>query len=82
MKRTIESNKIKRMQSELHMIDAANKVKNSHTFFAEVSDEEEIDIATRLNTLPDLLHRRTNRPRIEDLEKMTFKDSDLQVIFL
>lgn len=67
------------MQSELHMIDVANKVPNTHTFFAEDSDEEEIDVAARLNTLPELVHRRTNRPRVEDLEKMTFKDSDLQV---
>lgn len=80
MKRTIEANKIKRMQSELHMIDVANNVKNSHTFFMDSDeDEEEFDLAKRLDTLPELLGRRTNRPRIADLEKMTVSDADLEV---
>lgn len=81
MKRTIEANKIKRMQSELHMIDAANKVKNTHTFFTDDSDTEEFDIAKRLDTLPELVNRRTNRPRISDLEKMNVSDADVAVRF-
>lgn len=80
MKRTIEANKIERMQSELHMIDIANKVKNTHTFFTEDSDdEEEFDLAKRLDTHPDLVHRRTNRPRLADLDKLNVSDADLQV---
>lgn len=79
MKRTIETNKIKRMQSELHMIDAANNVKNSHTFFVDSDEEEEFDLAKRLDTLPELLSRRTNRPRIADLEKFSVSDADLEV---
>lgn len=81
MKRTIEANKIQRMQSELHMIDVANKVKNSHTFFTDDSDTEEFDIAKRLDTLPELVSRRTNRPRIADLEKMNVSDADVAVRF-
>lgn len=83
MKRNIEANKIKRMQSELHMIDAANKVKNSHTFFLDSDeDEEDFDLAKRLDTLPELLDRRTNRPRISQLEKMSFSDKDLEVCLI
>lgn len=80
MKKTIEGNKIKRMQSELHMLDEANKVKNTHTFFTDGGDEDmEVDLAKRLNTHPSMLHRRTNRPRLEDLNKMAIKDEDIEV---
>lgn len=80
MKKTIEANKIKRMQSELHMIDEANNVKNTHTFFTESGEEDnEIDLAKRLNTHPSMLHRRTNRPRLEDLSKFVISDADIEV---
>lgn len=80
MKKTIEANKIKRMQSELHMIDEANNVKNTHTFFTDSGEEDnEIDLAKRLNTHPSMLHRRTNRPRLEDLSKFVISDADIEV---
>lgn len=82
MKKTIEANKIKRMQSELHMIDEANNVKNTHTFFTESGEEDdltEIDLAKRLNTHPSMLNRRTNRPRLEDLSKIVLTDADIEV---
>lgn len=80
MKKTIEANKIKRMQSELHMIDEANNVKNTHTFFTDSGDEDiEVDLAKRLNTHPAMLHRRTNRPRLEDLSKFVISDADIEV---
>lgn len=78
MKRTIEANKIQRMQSELHMIDVANNVKNEHIFFTD-DDTEEFDLAKRLDTHPALLNRRTNRPRLEDLNKMSLPDINPEV---
>lgn len=80
MKRTIEANKIKRMQSELHMLDEANQVKNTHVFFTDDGDEdEEMDLAKRLDTHPAMLHRRTNRPRLADLSKIIMSDADVEV---
>lgn len=78
MKRTIEANKIQRMQSELHMIDLANEIPNKHVFFAD-SDEEDVDLATRLDTHPALVNRRTNRPRMKDLEKISLSEADIEV---
>lgn len=78
MKKTIEANKIRKMQSELHMIDEANNIKNTHIFFTDSGDED-LDIAKRLNTHPSLLHRRTNRPRLEDLDKIKINDADIEV---
>ncbi|KAJ6643485.1 putative U3 small nucleolar RNA-associated protein 11 [Pseudolycoriella hygida] len=71
-KRTIESNKIKRLQAELHMIDVANSVQNRHTFFVDTPEEvRNFDIAKRLDTHPLLLDRRTNRTKLSDLDKLT-----------
>lgn len=78
MKKIIEANKIRRMQSELHMTDFANTVKNTHIFFTD-SGGEDFDLAGRLNTHPDMLNRRTNRPRLEDLNKMPISDADVEV---
>lgn len=80
MKRTIESNKIRRLQSELHLIDAANTVKNKHTFFVDSEeDTKNFDVATRLQTHPMLLDRRTNRTRLNDLAKISLPDVDQKV---
>lgn len=81
MKRTIEANRIQRMQSELHMLDAANQVKNTHVFFTDNDEEmdEDFDLAKRLDTHPSMLHRRTNRPRLADLSKMMVSDADVEV---
>lgn len=80
MKKTIEANKIQKMQSELHMIDEANKVKNTHILFTDSGDEDMgCDLAKRLNTHPSLLHRRTNRPRLEDLNKIKINDTEIEV---
>ncbi|XP_067636318.1 probable U3 small nucleolar RNA-associated protein 11 [Eurosta solidaginis] len=77
MKRTVETKKIQRLQSQLHMIDFANTVKNKHTFFVEGKEDEVVgveldktELAKRLETHPSLLERKTNRPRMQDLEKM------------
>lgn len=78
MKKTIEANKIRRMQSELHMTDVANTVKNTHIFFTE-SNEKDIDLAERLNTHLAMLNRRTNRPRLDDLNMVHISDADVEV---
>ncbi|XP_053679314.1 probable U3 small nucleolar RNA-associated protein 11 [Anopheles nili] len=71
MKRTVEANKIRRLQSKLHMTDVVNGTTNSHTFFVEDDQEAaQFDLAKRLDTHPDLIGRRTNRPRLADLEKL------------
>lgn len=69
-RRTIERNKIERMQQHLHMIDVANEVPNKHIFFVE--DEQEaasFDVAKHLKTHPSLMSRRTNRIIIDKFEK-------------
>lgn len=80
MKRTIEANKIGRLQAELHMIDATNSIQNQHTFFDETGDVGEFDLAKRLDTHPALLDRRTNRTRLADLAKMKLPDVDTQTV--
>lgn len=71
MKRTIESNKIKRLQSHLHMTDVAERTKNKHIFFLDDGAElKNFDLAKRLNTHPALVGRKSNRMRLEDLDKM------------
>ncbi|XP_013101457.1 probable U3 small nucleolar RNA-associated protein 11 [Stomoxys calcitrans] len=79
MKRTMEAKKIKRLQSQLHMIDFANTVSNKHLFFDDEPGNKEyvegkqlsdMALAERLETHPSMLSRKTNRPRLKDLEKM------------
>lgn len=71
MKRTIEANKIKRLQAHLHMTDVADRTKNKHIFFVDNEQEmKNFDLAKRLNTHPALLNRKSNRLRIDQLEKM------------
>lgn len=71
-----------RLQSELHMIDATNSIKNQHTFFVDSDDDDagEFDLAKRLDTHPALLGRRTNRTRLGDLAKMKLPDVDPKTI--
>lgn len=74
MKRTIEANKIKRLQAHLHMTDVAEKTKNKHIFFVDNEEEmQNFDLAKRLNTHPALLGRKSNRLRIDQLEKMNLE---------
>lgn len=89
MKRTMETKKIKRLQSQLHMIDFTDTVANQHTFFVDTDEKdsarkihrklENFDLAEHLETHPDMLCRRTNRPRLQDLEKYDLPDLDPQV---
>lgn len=74
MKRTIESNKIKRLQSHLHMTDIADRTKNQHIFFVDTEEEgKNFNLADRLQTHAALLGRKSNRIRINDLDKVNLK---------
>lgn len=70
-KRNIEAKKVDKLQSQLHMIDAANEVKNQHIFFVDDPEERKnFDLAKKLDTHPALLSRRTNRPKLSRLKDM------------
>lgn len=80
-KRNIEAKKINKLQSQLHMIDAANKTPNQHTFF--VYDDAKVknfDLAEKLDTHPALLSRRTNRPMLSAIKNMKLPDLDDKTI--
>lgn len=71
-RRTIESRKVEKLQSSLHMIDAANQAENKHTFFVEGAEEmKNFDLAERLDTHPALISRKSNRPRLSALKSST-----------
>lgn len=77
MKHQIEKRKVHRMQSHLHMIDAANEIKNTHKFFADDQSElKNFDLCKRLNTHESLLGRKTNRLKLDDLEKLNIDQVD------
>ncbi|KAM8997437.1 putative U3 small nucleolar RNA-associated protein 11 [Ara ararauna] len=74
MKRVAEAKKIERLKSELHLLDAEGKNPNKHVFFFDTKKEvQEFDIATHLDTLPELVDRVYNRPTIATLQKETLK---------
>ncbi|XP_050583633.1 probable U3 small nucleolar RNA-associated protein 11 [Bombus affinis] len=76
-KRNIEAKKINKLQSQLHMIDAANETKNKHIFFVDDSKEvKNFDLAKKLDTHPALISRRTNRPKLSKLKDMKLPDID------
>ncbi|XP_063995813.1 probable U3 small nucleolar RNA-associated protein 11 [Diachasmimorpha longicaudata] len=76
-KRHLESVKINKMQSQLHMLDAVNETKNKHIFFVDDGDEiRNFDLAKRLDTHPDLIDRKINRPRLSKLQEMRLPDID------
>lgn len=77
MKRVIETKKIQKLQSQLHMIDTVNQVKNKHTFFVDDADDvRHFDLVSRLDTHPSLLGRRTNRHRMSTLSDLKLPDVD------
>lgn len=81
MKRTMETNKIGRLQSRLHMTEVADGIANRHIFFTDNEQEaRNLNVAERLHTHPSLLGRRTNRPRLDQLEKLVLDVQDERVI--
>lgn len=80
MKRIIETRRINRLQAQLHMTDVADGTKNTHTFFLDEGEEKDFDLAKRLDTHPALLNRKSNRPRLSDLNKIQLPDLDEEVV--
>ncbi|XP_037532750.1 probable U3 small nucleolar RNA-associated protein 11 [Nematolebias whitei] len=69
MKRVAEAKKIERMKGALHLLDAESKEKNKHTFFVDSKKEVQgFDLATHLDTAPELVNRVYNRPTLQTLE--------------
>ncbi|KAI5641181.1 utp11 protein domain-containing protein [Phthorimaea operculella] len=82
MKRTVESRRINRLQSQMHMTDIADATPNTHTFFVDEGEEKDFDLAKRLDTHPSLLGRKSNRPRLSDLNKIALPDLDEETVKL
>ncbi|XP_046978702.1 probable U3 small nucleolar RNA-associated protein 11 [Vanessa cardui] len=80
MKRTIESRRIQRLQSQLHMTDVADATPNTHIFFVDEGEEKNFDLAKRLDTHPSLINRKSNRPRLSDLNKITLPEVNDEII--
>ncbi|KAM9488302.1 putative U3 small nucleolar RNA-associated protein 11 [Clarias gariepinus] len=74
MKRVAESKKIERLKSELHFLDAESEQKNSHVFFVDTKKEViDFNLATHLNTVPELINRAYNRPTLDTLVKKSIQ---------
>ncbi|CAH0717490.1 unnamed protein product, partial [Brenthis ino] len=80
MKRTVESRRIQRLQSQLHMTDVADSTPNTHIFFVDEGEEKEFDLAKRLDTHPALINRKSNRPRLSDLDKIELPTVNQEII--
>ncbi|XP_041842759.1 probable U3 small nucleolar RNA-associated protein 11 [Melanotaenia boesemani] len=69
MKRVAESKKIERLKGELHLLDAESKQKNKHTFFVDSKKQvQTFNLASHLDTAPELVDRVYNRPTLKTLE--------------
>ncbi|XP_043253288.1 probable U3 small nucleolar RNA-associated protein 11 [Colletes gigas] len=80
-KRNIEAKKIDKLQSQLHMIDAANETENTHIFFLDNTEQvRNFDIAKKLNTHPALISRRTNRPELSKLKNMKLPEANEAIL--
>lgn len=80
-KRNIEAKKIDKLQSQLHLIDAANETQNKHIFFLDDNTEvKNFDLVKKLDTHPALLSRRTNRPKLSAIKSMKLPDLDNKTI--
>ncbi|XP_022654804.1 probable U3 small nucleolar RNA-associated protein 11 [Varroa jacobsoni] len=69
MKRVIETQKIEKLKSELHCIGLIQEVTNNHTFFDDDGQpiEKVKNLDKKLGTAKELLDRKYNRLKIEDL---------------
>ncbi|XP_061453401.1 probable U3 small nucleolar RNA-associated protein 11 isoform X2 [Rhineura floridana] len=66
----VQLQKIERLKSELHLLDAEGKQPNKHTFFFDTKKEVQgFDVAAHLNTAPELVGRVYNRPTLPRLQK-------------
>ena len=75
MQKQKDSKKIEKLQSSLHFIGVPSK-KRKHTVFVESQDQaEKFDAAEHFQTLPELVDRTHNRPRIVTLKKVAIESS-------
>jgi U3 small nucleolar RNA-associated protein 11 len=65
-----DAKKIEKLQSNLHFIDPlSSSEKRKHTIFVDTPEEADtFDAARYFDTLPDLVGRAFNRPRLSDLK--------------
>jgi len=81
-KRTIEAKRIEKLKSSLHLLDAADKPRNKHTFFVDTPAEvRKFNVVKHLDTVPELIGRSYNRPRVSTLKEKDFEvdEESLQV---
>lgn len=77
MQKQKDEKKIDRLKSSLHFLDKQNdnhasstRNKRKHTVFVETAEEaREFDAANHFDTLPELVDRPFNRPRLSDLDQ-------------
>jgi len=63
LKKNIESKKVAKIQSNLHLIDETVKADRKHTIFVDETEEvESFDPATFFETTPEFVERTYNRP--------------------
>ena len=77
MQRIMDNRKIEKLQSSLHYLtggDGDDKIskKRKHTVFID-GNVDEFDAAKHFDTVPELVDRAFNRPRVEALEKEAMK---------
>lgn len=66
MKRRIETKKIERLGSSLHLL--SNAPSNTHTIFVDTAEEvASFDPAKHFDTAPELMSRSYNRPTLQQL---------------
>jgi U3 small nucleolar RNA-associated protein 11 len=75
MQRMMDAKKIEKLQSSLHYLTGGDDTigkKRKHTVFVE-GNVEDFDAAKHFDTVPELIDRAFNRPRVEALEKEAMK---------
>jgi len=76
----VEMRKVEKLRATLHLLDVEGKPKNKHTFFTDTKEEaSNFDICKRLNTVPELLGKTYNVPRLDNLKaKKLYSEKDVQ----
>lgn len=64
------------------MTNVADSTPNTHVFFVEEDEAKNFDLAKRLDTHPSLINRKSNRPRLSDLDKITLPEVNDEVGYL
>ncbi|KAI8099873.1 small-subunit processome [Halteromyces radiatus] len=75
MQRDISKKKMEKLQDSLHFLDEGEIEKpktrrNKHIVFVDTEDQaKSFDVVKHLDTAPELVHRKFNRPRIDTLKQ-------------